>query len=77
MKLHRFSIGTVDDWVFDGDDEVCIDRHEMMPSDDGDYYRASEVNALLTDIRRQLAAHAAANLEAEFMAMLADTGGER
>ena len=40
-------------------------------------YLASDVDALLADIRELLAARAAANLEAEFLAMLADTGGER
>ena len=49
--MTRHSLETIDGWEFDGIDEVWVGRHEMLPRDYGEYYRAADVDTLLARIR--------------------------
>lgn len=51
MKLQRFSLVDTEDWIFDGENEYPVTTQAIGPVDDGEYYRAADVDALLARIR--------------------------
>lgn len=51
MKLQRYALVDTEDWIFDGENEYPVTTQAIGPVDDGEYYRADDVDALLARIR--------------------------
>jgi len=72
MKLQQFSLVGTEDWVFDGENEYPVTTQAIEPVDDGGYYRAADVDALLARIREAVVAER--EITDHVTEYLADTG---